>query len=302
MKKLSIALAVAGTFAAASASAMTVGTYDVGCLVPVAHFDATTDTVVGLTSRAVDTSATTTAEQVYWTFFDVNSNHIADGTFPMTSNDQYGFSLKAQNRTGTSGVPGYLVFTLGVKTSNIPTTVSGHQIACNTFQISANDAAFIPTPPLANSSYTFSAPAGANLSVMNKFNNLGPAIGMVSAGTTVDMRYWIDGTTGGRDTAVLVWSPGDMNGTYSVNIYDDAQNFGSGNFALPNAELNIFNPETMLGRPATYLDGFIKWTVPTPSGVTASGASTTDTAPGVFTFSVVTDPAFGATQTLTNPF
>lgn len=277
MKKLTIALAIAGAFAATGASAMNLGQYDQGCLVPSAYHDAGSNTVVGITSKIATT--------VYWTFFDVNSNHVTDGQFPMTANDQYAFDWAAVAGAGTAGMNGYLVFTSGTGAAVVTGT---KDIACNSFQVTANDAAFIPTPNLATVDYA----GGVNLTTMSPTSILTLAGGVPGASTGSHMRYWIDGATGGRDTAIAVWTANVAKGTYTVNIYDDAQNRKSVNFVLPNDELNLINPETIVGRPATYLDGFIDW----------SGAGYGLLAGGLLTYSVVADPAFGATQTLTNPW
>lgn len=276
MKKLTIALAIAGAFAATGASAMNLGQYDQGCLVPYAMHNASTNTVVGLTS--------TTGATVYWTFFDVDSNHVTDGEFSMTANDQHSFNWAAAAGVGTEDIPGYLVFTASDATAAV---VAGLQIACNAFQISAGDAAFLPAPNLATGDY-----AVGDLTAMDATSVVSLAGGVTAAAVGVHMRYWIDGATGGRDTSIMVWTADDASGTHTVNIYDDAQNRKSVNFVLPNAELNVIDPEAIVGRPATYVDGFIDWT----------GAAFGALAPGLLTFSVVADPAFGATQTLTNPW
>ena len=277
MKKLTIALAIAGAFAATGASAMNLGQYDQGCLVPSAYYDAGSNTVVGLTSKAATT--------VYWTFFDVNSKHITDGQFAMTANDEASFSWAASGGAGTSGMHGYLVFTSGTAAA---ATTGTSDIACNAFQVTANDAAFIPVPNLATADYA----GGTNLTTMTPTSILTLAGGVPAASTGSHLRYWIDGAAGGRDTAIAVWTANPAKGTYTVNIYDDAQNRKSVNFVLPNDELNLIDPETIVGRPATYLDGFIDW----------SGAGYAGLVGGLLTYSVVADPAFGATQTLTNPW
>ncbi len=276
MKKLTIALAIAGAFAATGASAMNLGQYDQGCLVPSAYYDAGSNTVVGLTSI--------TATTVYWTFFDVNSNHITDGQFTMTANDEASFSWAAEGGAGTSGMNGYLVFTSGTGAAITGTA----DIACNAFQVTANDAAFIPVPNLASGDYA----RGTDLTTMTSTSILSLAGGVPAASAGSHLRYWIDGAAGGRDTAIAVWTAAIAKGTYSVNIYDDAQGRKSVNFVLPNDELNLIDPETIVGRPATYLDGFIDW----------SGDGYDALVGGLLTYSVVTDPAFGATQTLTNPW
>lgn len=279
MKKLTIALAIAGTFAATGASAMNLGQYDNGCLIPSAVHDAGTNTVVGLTSIVATT--------VYWTFFDVDSNHVTDGQFNMTANDQHAFDWAAAAGAGTAGMNGYLVFSADTDATATITAGDVPAIACNAFQVTANDAAFIPAPNLNNVDYL-----ATNLTVLGAADIITLAGGVPVASTGSHLRYWIDGATGGRDTAIAVWTAGIAAATYTVNIYDDAQNRKSVNFVLPNDELNLINPETIVGRPVTYVDGFIDW----------SGAGYIALAGGLLTYSVVADPAFGATQTLINPW
>lgn len=295
MKKLSIALAVAGAFAASSANAaMTLGDYDVGCLVPFAIHDATINTVVGITARNVDA---TPGIIVYWTFFDVNSNHVTDGQFAMTDYDQHGFSWAASAGTGLAGRIGYLTFFTGTAGGALTTD----EIACNAFHITANDAAFIPAPAFTAGNLT--AAGAADLTTLVNNDVIGLAGGTPVTATNTHMRYWIDGATGGRDTSVAVWTSNRSDDTYTVNIYNDAQGRKSVNFVLPNQELNVINPEAIVGRPADYLDGFIDWrhgTAAAPIAGTAGRSAWVAADNGFLTYSIVTDGAT-ATQTLTAP-
>ncbi|HNQ49796.1 MAG TPA: hypothetical protein PKI22_10345, partial [Hydrogenophilus thermoluteolus] len=125
------------------------------------------------------------------------------------------------------------------------------------------------------------------------------------------LRYFIDGTpnnaTSGVDTRIVVWSTGgqayyrDGAGNkvkyfHTVNIYDDKQNRKSVNFDLTGDELDWFDPETIVGRPADFTDGFIEWT-PNASIPTSSATRITS----VFSYSVISAATFGATQTILNP-
>ena len=113
-----------------------------------------------------------------------------------------------------------------------------------------------------------------------------------AAAPSFALRYYIDNVAGGTDTNIVVWSTGDHSGTYTVFMYDTAQNRRSVNFELDRTELDWFNPETIVGRPATFLDGFIEWNAtPASFGRTAGPVS-------VFTYSVISAPAFGAVQTI----
>ena len=75
------------------------------------------------------------------------------------------------------------------------------------------------------------------------------------------------------------------------------------NFELNHAELDWFDPETIPGRPAGFVDGFIEWNpgaaVPADFATKGGVAPALATGPGsVFTYSVIDAPAFGAVQTV----
>lgn len=305
MKKLSIAVAVAGAFAATGAGAAVLGEFDQGCLVPSAIHGSGADTVVGITARNINTAAGSAGGTVHWTFFDVNSNHVSDGHLTVTNNDLASFSLAGNAGALTTGVQGYLVFssenTLGAH--GMATSVEA--IACNAFYVTSNDAAFIPSPSLDQSDYA--AAAQGNLSTLGPASIislvsgsgftyptlLNPLRNSAAAATGVHMRYWIDGAVGGRDTSVVIWSADSMAvssiGATTVNMYNDSQVAQSVTIALPNFELNLYNPENQVGRPAAFLDGFVDMTFASLGAVRTTG---------IFIYSVVSDTAFGATQTL----
>jgi hypothetical protein len=120
------------------------------------------------------------------------------------------------------------------------------------------------------------------------------------------MRYFIDGTVNsGNDTRIAVWSTGNQKGTHTVNIYDHAQNRQSVNFPLAESELSWFDPETIAGRPAAFLDGIIEWNpgvlpsgAPTGTGNSATTPLATLANGSVVSFSTIIAPSFGAVQTL----
>ena len=118
-------------------------------------------------------------------------------------------------------------------------------------------------------------------------NNTGSTAKMVSA------RYYIDNAAGGNDTNIFVWSTGSQKGTHTVFMYNDKQENKSVNFKLDHTELDAFNPETIPGRPADYLDGFINWT---PTLKTDDG--TTNISGSMFVYSVISAPALGAVQSI----
>ena len=311
MKKLAMtAIAAATVLCAGAAQAYTVGTFSNGVVVPnVIHNGPTDTTAVGLINR----SGAGTVRAVYWTFFDQESNHVTDGCFPMTDSDFQPFVWSSESGTGLEGRRGYLVFALGttVGGATVATACSAAsaagiadgRLAANAFQVDATnkDVAYIPV-------------VDGNLTMTGNLTTLGPtsltaAAGAAPVGQVMNMRYFIDGAAGGTDTLIAVWSTGDQRGTHTVNMFDDKQGRKSVNFKLDHQELDWFNPETIPGRPAGFVDGFIEWNtgvVPgdylSLPGAVAANALAFPTRPAntgsVFTFSVINSPAFGAMQTV----
>lgn len=285
MKKLAIAAAAAAAMTAGVAHAYTMGTFSNGFVVPnVIHDGGNTSTAVGLIS--------TEATAVYWTFFDQNSKHITDGCFSMTANDYHPFVWQSASGVGLENKRGYLVFAAGVGTncSGVPNirpttaqTLAGHAFE---YDLRAKDVAYVPVidGPLGITS-------GADLTTLGA-DSLLTVGGAAPVGHTLYMRYYIDGAAGGDDTRIVVWSTGNQSGTHTVNIYDDKQNRKSVNFDLSFEELDWFNPETIAGRPADFKDGFIVWN---------TGSASPKLSGSVFSYSVISAPAFGAVQSILNP-
>ena len=304
MKKLAMtAIAAATVLCAGAAQAYTVGTFSNGVVVPnVIHNGPTDTTAVGLINRSGAVSA------VYWTFFDQDSNHVTDGCFPMTDSDYQPFVWSSESGTGLEGQRGYLVFALGTSFTGMTAATAcsaqssaaidtGGRLAANAFQVDATnkDVAYIP---VVDGPLTLAA--GSNLTTLGP-TSLVSAAGAAPVGDVMNMRYFIDGAPGGTDTLIAVWSTGDQRGTHTVNMFDDKQARKSVNFKLDHQELDWFNPETIPGRPAGYVDGFIEWdtgVVPGdyPGAVAANALATAGGS--VFTFSVINSPAFGAVQTV----
>lgn len=313
MKKFAMAAVAAAALSAGVAQAYTVGTFSNGLVVPnVIHNGPTDTTAVGLINQSGATRA------IYWTFFDQDSNHVTDGCFTMTDKDYEPFVWSGQSGGGLEGVRGYLVFTVGGDAANAPITtcagtatlaadvdagVGATEIAANAFQVNvtAADVAFIPVidGPLTLAALT------TDVTTMGPDSLVAVAgaaqVAAAPAATQFSMRYAIDQAAGGTDTAVVVWSTGSQKGTHTVNIYDNAQNRKSVNFVLTKAELDWFNPESILGLPATHKDGFIEWAPNAgarPVGAPAAPASLYDVGGSVFTYSVIIAPAFGAVQSV----
>ncbi|TSE35693.1 hypothetical protein Tfont_02204 [Tepidimonas fonticaldi] len=285
MKKLAIAAAAAAAMTAGVAHAYTMGTFSNGFVVPnVIHDGGNVSTAVGVVS--------TEATSVFWTFFDQDSKHVTDGCFQMTANDYQPFVWLSNSGVGLQNKRGYLVFaaatgtTCGGATTIRPATaqtLAGHAFEYN---LSAKDVAYVPVidGPLGITS-------GADLTTLGAAS-VASVGGAAVVGNTLYMRYYIDGAAGGDDTRIVVWSTGNQKGTHTVNIFDDKQNRKSVNFDLSFEELDWFDPETIAGRPADFKDGFIVWN---------TGNAAPTLAGSVFSYSVISAPAFGAVQTILNP-
>jgi len=287
------------------AQAYTVGTFTNGVVVPnVIHNGAADTTAVGLINQSA------TVVPVFWTFFNQDSGHVTDGCFPMTPKDFQPFVWSAQSGLGLEGVRGYLVFAAGLTPAGI-TAANACQAANSAGQSASLLAANAFQVDLANKDVAFVPVIDGDLTIVGDLSTMGPTSLTTVAGAfnaaggavnTLSMRYFVDGTlNGGNETRIVVWSTGDQRGTHTVNMYDDAQNRKSVNFEMVKAELDFFNPETIAGRPASFVDGFIEWA---PFAVTPAdfpGAAGTDlaTAGGsVFSYSLISAPAFGAVQSV----
>lgn len=302
MKKLAIAVAAAAALTSGVSHAYTMGTFSNGFVVPnVIHDGGNVSTAVGVIHRV--------AGAVHWTFFNQNSGHVTDGCFVGTANDYTPFVWSAESGVGLANTRGYLVFAAVGTSGTVATTcasaktladagslgganqISGHAFEYN---LSAKDVSYIPVidGPLTTD--------GTPVDVMGA-TSLTDVAGAANFGQSLYMRYYIDGAAGGDDTRIAVWSTGNHAGTKTVNMYDDKQGVKSVNFALTNTEQDFVDPEAILGRPAAFKDGFIVWAT---SGIVETTNTTTPITAGtgaVFSYSVISAPAFGAVQTILNP-
>ena len=322
MKKFALAAVAAAALSAGVAQAYTVGTFSNGFVVPnVIHNGAANTTAVGIVNRSGITVP------VFWTFFDQNSNHGVDGCFGMTNNQYTGFNWAAASGVGMEGKRGYLVFAVGAPAaaggftagtaaaaacggSNQQLAASGAgtaQIAGNAFYVDVAGKSVAYTPVIDGPLTLLAATTNLTTMVNNSLTSVAGAAPIAAAGattTSMSLRYFIDGTVNsGNDTRITVWSTGNHSGTHTVNIYDNAQNRQSVNFLLSESELSWFDPETIPGRPAAYLDGFIDWNpsaaaTPLATAVSTEAALATQTAGSVVAYSTIISPAFGAVQTL----
>ncbi len=326
MKKLAIAAAVAATFTGA-AHAYTIGQFSNGFVVPNVYTDGNQYTAVGVISRY--------PASVYWTFFDQDSKHVTDGCFTVTANDFEPFIWNEKmGGQGTSGVRGYLVFSVGVQygtfnnedadisqgckegnplprrqgvayvsgTTSYGTSVQ-NILSASAFQVlPPSDVAYTP---VIDGPLNLQFSGNQNLTTMDSLSLVSVGGAASAVGSQLFMRYYVDGTKdSGDNTRIVVWSTGNQAGTHTVNIFDDKQNRKSVNFVLKHSELDWFDPEdptNLVGRPADYKDGFILWDLgkdPIRSEYDSTQAATTGS---VFSYSVISAPAFGAVQTILNP-
>ena len=293
MKKFAIAAVAAAAMSVGVAHAYTAGTFSNGFVVPnVIHNGVTDTTTVGLVNQSGGTAS------VFWTFFSQDSKHITDGCFTMTDKDYEPFVWSERAGGNTAGVRGYLVFTVGATTAGgfaascttaISNTAVG-KIAGHAFQVmtATNDVAYTPVidGPLTIAS-------GDDLTTLDEesLQAVGGAAQTAAPSTAnFSMRYYLQG---GAKTNIVVWSTGSHKGSHTVNIFDDKQNRKSVNFDLTHTELDWFNPEPIVGRPAGFVDGFIEWNA---NGALTNG--TTSASGSVFSYSVIDAPAFGAVQTV----
>ena len=302
MKKLAMtAIAAAAVLGAGAAHAYTLGTVSNGFVVPNVIKEANgATTSVGIINHG------TTSVPVYWTFFDQDSGHVADGCFLLTAKDFEPFVWSEKAGLGMDGYRGYLVFATG-NTTGTP--------ACTTSQLGVGDglisgSAFYVDPVAKDVAFTpvidgpLTIAATTNLSLLGPLDLTAVAgaaqvpVGGGAATPSFALRYYIDNVAGGTDTNIVVWSTGDHSGTYTVFMYDTAQNRRSVNFKLDRTELDWFNPETIVGRPLDFTDGFFEWQPSVvPTGAPATG-SLVALGGSLFTYSVISAPAFGAVQTL----
>lgn len=275
MKKLSLAVAVAATLGAGVANAYTVAEPADGVLVPnVIHNGAADTTAVALINH------TAANVIVYWTFFDQDSTHITDGQFTMTENDMRSFVWSQESGLGLEGERGYLVFHVGDAAAAL--AGGGAVISGAAFQADAvnGDAVFVPTFGIADADL----PGVADLTNLDA-NSLATLASGATGGDTVDMRYAIDGDF---DSRIVLWSTGGLANTFTVNMYNDNQDRKSVNFVCGNTELCFVDPSTIVGRPADFTNGYIRFATPIA------------TVGDFVSYTAVRSASYGATQTILN--
>jgi hypothetical protein len=250
--------------------------YSNAILVPYATFSSSSaTTVAGIVAKEAGT--------IYWTFFDQDGGHIDSGNFPVIANQMYPFNWSTEGDPSLAGTEGYLLFTIDTNADGLIDTNDENSMSINSFYVdtSTSDVAYVPTVMVDDSGLSTTDPATFEISMLSlSLVGYGALFGL-----SLDLRYYIDGYPGGEDTEIVIWTSGDPGSTQAVTIYDTDGNFKAVIMNTPHSRLNIVDPETITERPANFLDGYIRWTVPL-GAVTA------------YSFSIIHATAFGAIQTL----
>jgi len=308
MKKTSLALAVASALGASAANAAIMAEYANGLLVPrVFYSNDGQDTAIALTTCHAGT--------VYWAWYNRQSQKQADGQFNMTTNDQRSFTWSEDEFSGFTeslqGQEGYMTFFLdtggygpnnaqnGLLDLNDSTCLAGNAFFVDLSE--RDDVAFVPTYPMnlawGDLNTTGSIATGDLQTAFGLLtpNGVQDILGLWAGARpndTLHMRYFVDFVPNSGDgTTLYIWSANVINGTYSIQQFDNTQSRRSLSFSV-NGELNIFDVETSpnFSSLAAFTDGFFEWVLPN-----------TPTFNGVVSWSVVTSDRFQATQTLLNP-
>ncbi|MDL1961810.1 MAG: hypothetical protein LWX01_08980 [Deltaproteobacteria bacterium] len=271
-----IAIATFMLFAYQQAFGASLNFYSNAVLVPYATFSSSSaTTVAGIVVKEAGT--------IYWTFFDQDGGHIDSGSFSVTANQMYPFIWSIEGDPSLAGTEGYLLFTIDTNADVVIDTNDGNSMSINSFYVdtSTSDVAYIPTVMVDDSGLTTTDPTTYEIALL-AWAALG--YGAVS-GVVLDMRYYIDGSAGGEDTGIVIWTCLDPGSTQSVTMYDTNSNYKVVDMDTSRSRMNIIDPEAIADRPASFLDGYIRWTVP-------PGASC------AYSFSIIHTSAFGAIQTL----
>lgn len=318
MKKLGLAIAVASALGASSAvvHAYGVGEYANGVLIPFARYasDGNTFVAVGLISSC--------GGKVYWNYYDANSVHLSDDSFPMTKNDIASFVM-TQDLLGTNTADrdGYLVFAMDNdggateakdskgRSLGYPdgwlTTADKSCLAGNAFlvDVAHDDVLYIPNMPLMD--WDFNGDKGVNLAVVPQVDNVtGLTLGAWED-DMISLRYYIDGQPSGIDSQIYLWTVCQPPSPFAGKIYNDDQDDHSVTFPLPNAELNIIDVESddFTGLTSGFTDGIINWYVKGTEYDASKnpGGCTSDDNIDALSWTSAWDPRFGAAQALNNP-
>ncbi len=341
MKKLSLALAVAGALGVSAAQAAVVSEFANGVLVPyfTSHNPSGAAPIAGRVAQATAVGLTSCAAgTVYWAYFNPASQKILDGEFRVTANDQAnviwqnGDTLVVDGATagqfpGFNGFEGYFTFILDTN-SNMRLDIGDQPClsgAAFLIEPSANDVSVIPVLPLqaknpdqgipgTNTGGDFGPANVAGVFVPDLLAPTNTTIVNLAAGARhgdqIYMRYFVEA---GATTQIFVWSAQNLVNRYSVNVFNTNQQRFSATLILTNPELNVINPQNpaqLTSLAAGFTDGFILWDlasaeytwgVETGRPFRFGQPNQVTYGDGVFSYSVIRSPVFGAAQTVINP-
>jgi len=182
-----------------------------------------------------------------WTFLTECSVHVMDDEICVTPGDFEPFFWSQNLGSGLDGVKGYLVFN--------DATDDNSWITANAFLIKGIDiAAFIPVLPLSATDITWTGERNiCPLPMSFQLVDVVSAQYGIQSGDNVLLRYAIDGL----ESRIICWFIENPAATLVVDIYDDLEDNVSVAIDLP-CEISIINPATdILGRPSSFVDGFI---------------------------------------------
>jgi hypothetical protein len=243
---LGLVLAVGFAMSAADrAEALTLYVPENGFVVPY---------VVADTAKGLDTAIGVTVIPqapsplwLKWTFFNERSVHIMDDKVCVTPGDFEGFFWSQMMGSGLNGVRGYLVFN--------DASTDGSYLTANAFLIKGLDvAAFIPVLPLSVDDISWTgSKAACPLPITFQLADVISAQFGIQAGDNVLLRYAIDGL----ESRIVCWFVANPSATLTVDIYDSNEQNVSVSIDLPH-EISIIDPaRDILGRPNSFVDGFI---------------------------------------------
>lgn len=226
---------------------------DVGGVMPTTGFGVGTATARPARISAKQTGAN--VQRVHWYFYDVNSNHVIDGTIAVTANDFVRFDWCGQLEEAgfvaeLDGTPGYILM-MDDRFDNVRLD-TGVQLQGHSYLITGNWAsqAFIPVLTVNG------ANIGAGVDGYPRVNALPNGISYETATSNdtignfrqVTMRYFLDPALS-TGTDFVFWFNRNARGTAAdrnydrtraaVEVFDSEQVFKNSSNANLGAELNI---------------------------------------------------------------
>lgn len=273
-----LGLIAALSLSASPANAAEMNKFAQCALVPVASFNDNDTTAVGLTSRSRGV--------LHWQFYSQNGERLERGNFDVGSDSFTTFALDQEVGSAHKGTIGFLLFCLDDDEDGHIDASDDFSLAANAFMVklAANDVAYIPTIPI----------EADNLDPSQRQDNIAswqddpiqtlPA-GTARPGDDIYAQYFIDGAAGGAQSTLYVFAT-DIPGRTTFKAIGPAAT-AQVSVNLGGGRLNVVDIESISGMDAASLlgSGLLVWSV--KNGVSSA-----------FVFTIVSSPAFGATQTI----